>query len=90
MADDGGGEAINRPMKVSKGSRELSRLKNLDKKPHILSVGGRLTSRSSSDKEETAPSSTGRSLLQRYGCDQSICKRSSSKLELFRLTWQAR
>ncbi|KAK8306135.1 hypothetical protein V6Z11_D03G106700, partial [Gossypium hirsutum] len=53
MADDGGGEAIKRPMKVSKGSRQLSRLKNLHKKPHISSVGGRLTSRSSSDEEET-------------------------------------
>ncbi|MBA0754553.1 hypothetical protein Gogos_020097 [Gossypium gossypioides] len=53
MADDGGGEAINRPMKVSKGSRQLSQLENLDKKPHISSVGGCLTSRSSSDEEET-------------------------------------
>lgn len=53
VANDGGGEAIDRPMKVSKGARQLSRLKNLDKKPQISSIGGRLTSGFSSDEEET-------------------------------------
>ncbi|MBA0819315.1 hypothetical protein Gohar_021311, partial [Gossypium harknessii] len=67
MADDGGGDAIKRPIKVSKGSRQLSRLKNLDKKPHISSAGGRLTSRSSNDEEETGVASQQGSLRQEPG-----------------------
>ncbi|MFQ6661169.1 hypothetical protein Gotur_029415 [Gossypium turneri] len=66
-AHDGGGDAIKRPIKVSKGSRQLSRLKNLDKKPHISSAGGRLTSRSSNDEEETGVASQQGSLRQEPG-----------------------
>ncbi|XP_022737437.1 probable myosin-binding protein 5 [Durio zibethinus] len=59
MQDEVGGEAIDKPKKVSQRARQLGRLKNLEKKPQILSDGGGVSSKSSTENDDFMEEETG-------------------------------